>query len=71
MFSGAPPYGEPESEVPNADPYVFIKNWQRPEGAARVGVQKSATIKTTKYPKNSASLKTIPGPGVGENGSGK
>lgn len=37
-ISGAPPYGEPESEVPALDPYG-IANWQRPNGPAKVGLQ--------------------------------
>lgn len=37
--SGAPPYGEAESEVPSMDPYAWIKHWKRPEGPAKVGLQ--------------------------------
>lgn len=38
-ISGAPPYGEDESEVPELDPYAWIREWTRPEGPARVGLQ--------------------------------
>lgn len=38
-ISGAPPYGEAESEVPDTDPLAIMKNWQRPEGPAKVGIQ--------------------------------
>jgi hypothetical protein len=37
--SGAPPYGEAENEVPNTDPYAWLKDWKRPEGPPRVGLQ--------------------------------
>lgn len=37
--TGAPPYGEAESEVPNTDPYAWLKDWRRPDGPARVGLQ--------------------------------
>ncbi|QQS39135.1 N-acetylmuramoyl-L-alanine amidase [Candidatus Woesebacteria bacterium] len=38
-ITGAPPYGEFESEIPNLDPYAWVKNWKRPDGPARVGLQ--------------------------------
>lgn len=38
-MSGAPPYGEPEEEVPEIDPWAWLRTWQRPEGPARVGLQ--------------------------------
>ncbi len=38
-ISGAPPYGEPENQVPDLNPYAWIKDWKRPEGPARVGLQ--------------------------------
>lgn len=37
--SGAPPYGEPESSEPMLNPYWWLKNWHRPEGPPRVGIQ--------------------------------
>jgi len=37
--SGAPPYGEGESEVPATDPFSIINNWTRPDGPASVGIQ--------------------------------
>lgn len=38
--SGAPPYGESESEVPPLDSWQQLKkNWQRPPGPPRVGLQ--------------------------------
>jgi hypothetical protein len=40
FMSGAPPYGIPESAVPeNLDPLSLLANWQRPDGPARVGIQ--------------------------------
>lgn len=39
MISGAPPYGEPEEEVPDTDPYSWLKDWKRPEGPAKVALQ--------------------------------
>lgn len=39
-LSGAPPYGEAETDVPtDLDPYSWIRDWQRPDGPARVGIQ--------------------------------
>ena len=39
-ISGAPPYGEAESEVPEElDPWAWLRDWERPEGPARVGLQ--------------------------------
>ena len=37
--SGAPPYGEPETDVPSLDPYSWIHDWKRPEGPAKVALQ--------------------------------
>lgn len=37
--SGAPPYGEPETAVPDLDPLAFLRNWTRPEGPAKVALQ--------------------------------
>jgi hypothetical protein len=37
--TGAPPYGEPETEVPNLDPYSYLRDWTRPEGPAKVALQ--------------------------------
>lgn len=37
--SGAPPYGIPESQVPDNLDLRYLVNWQRPEGPARVGIQ--------------------------------
>lgn len=40
LISGAPPYGEPETEAPDTlDPYAWLRNWVRPEGPARVALQ--------------------------------
>ena len=39
LISGAPPYGEAEDEVPNLNPYSWIKNWKRPNVPAKVGFQ--------------------------------
>lgn len=38
-ITGAPPYGASEEEVPESEPYSIIKNWLRPEGPAKVGIQ--------------------------------
>lgn len=37
--TGAPPYGEPESAAPELEPYSWLRNWQRPEGPAKVALQ--------------------------------
>ena len=37
--TGAPPYGESEEEVPDTSPYSRFKNWKRPDGPAKVGIQ--------------------------------
>jgi hypothetical protein len=38
--SGAPPYGESEDNIPALSPWEKIKkNWQRPKGPAKVGLQ--------------------------------
>jgi len=38
-ISGAPPYGEAENEIPDLNPYTWIKDWKRPEGPAKVALQ--------------------------------
>ncbi len=38
-ISGAPPYGESETDIPDIDPLNWLNNWTRPEGPARVGIQ--------------------------------
>lgn len=39
-ISGAPPYGIGEAEVPDdLDPLAWLKDWTRPEGPAKVGLQ--------------------------------
>lgn len=38
--SGAPPYGEAKEDVPQSiDPYAWLREWQRPEGPPKVGLQ--------------------------------
>jgi len=37
--TGAPPYAEADLDPPQDDGLGWIKNWQRPEGPARVGLQ--------------------------------
>ncbi len=40
LNSGAPPYGVAEEEVPeDLDPYAWIREWERPEGPAKVALQ--------------------------------
>jgi hypothetical protein len=39
VVSGAPPYGEPESAVPEPAPENWWQSWVRPAGSARVGLQ--------------------------------
>ncbi len=39
-ISGAPPYGEAETEVPSLTPWEALKkNWQRPDVPPKVGIQ--------------------------------
>lgn len=38
-ITGAPPYGEAESEVPDSGPLAGLAGWKRPEGGAKVGIQ--------------------------------
>lgn len=38
-ISGAPPYGEPLEQVPEVDPFAEIRNWKRPDGPPKVGIQ--------------------------------
>ena len=37
--TGAPPYTFEDLEPPQADPYSWLKDWKRPEGPAKVGLQ--------------------------------
>ncbi len=37
-ISGAPPYGEPEEDVP-VTPFEIARNWVRPDGPPKVGIQ--------------------------------
>src|SRR3989338_2508894 len=39
LMSGAPPYGESEGETPSLDPYAWLRNWNRPAGPPKVGLQ--------------------------------
>lgn len=39
LISGAPPYGESETDIPDIDPLSWLKSWKRPDGPARVGIQ--------------------------------
>ncbi len=36
---GAPPYAPEDLEPPDIDPYAWIRDWVRPEGPPRVGLQ--------------------------------
>lgn len=38
-MSGAPPYVAEDLEPPEVDPYAWLRDWKRPEGPARVGLQ--------------------------------
>lgn len=37
--TGAPPYVIEDLEPPDDDPYAWLKNWKRPDGPPRVGLQ--------------------------------
>ncbi len=37
--SGAPPYGEALEDVPVSDEWSWLKEWKRPDGPVRVGLQ--------------------------------
>lgn len=37
--NGAPPYGESLDEVPILDEWAWLKDWKRPEGPPKVGLQ--------------------------------
>ena len=39
QISGAPPYSIEDLEPPGLDPYAYLRNWTRPEGPAKVGLQ--------------------------------
>ena len=65
-ISGAPPYGEPESEVPGYDPFSFTKTWKRPDGPAKVGIQ-IGHYKNDEVPEELARLKD----NTGSQGGGK
>lgn len=39
QISGAPPYGESESDASRIDPYAWIQDWTRPDGPTKVGLQ--------------------------------
>jgi len=38
-MTGAPPYLQEDLEPPEADPYGWIRDWSRPDGPAKVGLQ--------------------------------
>lgn len=67
QISGAPPYGETLEEVPDiSDPYDWIRNWQRPEGSARVALQ-AGHFKSAEVPEELERLRS----NTGSSGGGK
>lgn len=36
---GAPPYGEAEEDAPESEKFSWVRDWKRPEGPAKVGLQ--------------------------------
>lgn len=64
-ITGAPPYGESEEEVPSA-PYNIAKNWIRPEGPAKVGIQ-VGHWKSSEFPEELEKLRN----NTGASGGGK
>lgn len=65
-ISGAPPYGEFESEVPDTSPLALIKDWKRPEGPAKVALQ-IGHYKNDEVPEELKNLKNS----TGASGGGK
>lgn len=65
-ISGAPPYGESEDQVPQNDPLSIIRNWERPDGPAKVGVQ-IGHYKNDEVPEELEKLKN----NTGSSGGGK
>lgn len=37
--NAAPPYGETQDQTVNTNPYAWLKDWQRPQGPAKVALQ--------------------------------
>jgi hypothetical protein len=66
LTSGAPPYGESESAIPEIDPMDWIKDWVRPEGPAKVALQ-VGHWKVEEVPDELHRLRT----NTGANGGGK
>ena len=65
--TGAPPYVEEETtDEIEADPYAKWRNWKRPEGPARVGLQ-VGHWKSNELPEELASLRS----NTGSSGGGK
>lgn len=65
-ISGAPPYGEDETQIPNLDPYAWIHDWKRPNGPPKVGLQ-AGHWKSAEAPDELERLRT----NTGSSGGGK
>lgn len=65
--SGAPPYGEPQTEAPDSlDPYNYLRNWVRPEGPPKVALQ-VGHWKSSEFPDELERLRN----NTGSSGGGK
>jgi len=64
--TGAPPYGESLDEIPDLDPMARFRNWKRPEGPPRVGLQ-VGHWKSEEQPEELAKLRD----NTGSSGGGK
>ena len=64
--TGAPPYAFEDLELPQDDPYLWLKNWRRPEGPAKVGLQ-AGHLKNSELPDELNRLRA----NTGSSGGGK
>jgi len=65
-ITGAPPYGESEEQIPVAGSLSWLKDWQRPDGPLKVGIQ-VGHWKNNELPEELKKLK----PSTGSAGGGK
>ncbi len=65
FISGAPPYGESEDQIPDLDPYAFLRYWRRPDGSPRVGLQ-AGHWKSHEVPEELKRLRSNTGASAGE-----